>query len=103
MQVNLTAIKQYQYYIVSWSIKVWAPIFVRPKAVTDLKNGLYSPLVIVYYIILFWCGLENYGPADKKLLEVNKKTLNKSTLVYKSYYMVPLKEVFARKVPCWSF
>ena len=44
MQVNLTAIKWYQYYIFSWSIKAWAPIFVLQKAVTDLKNGLYSHL-----------------------------------------------------------
>ena len=37
------SIKQYQYYIFSWSVKIWAPIFVHPKAVTDLKRGLYSP------------------------------------------------------------
>ena len=48
IKVHLAAIKQYQCYIF-WSIKIWAPIFVRPKAVTDLKNGLYSPL-IVYHI-----------------------------------------------------
>ena len=29
-----------------WSIKIWAPIFVHPKMVTDLKNGLYSPLFL---------------------------------------------------------
>ena len=40
-----TAIKQYQYHIFSWSIKIWAPIFVHPKAVTDLKNGLTSWLL----------------------------------------------------------
>ena len=39
------AIKQYQYYIFSWSIKIWAPIFMCQKAVTDLQNNLYSPLV----------------------------------------------------------
>ena len=26
-------------------MKIWAPIFARPKAVTDLKNALYYPLV----------------------------------------------------------
>ena len=35
---------KYQDYIFSWPSKIWAPIFVRPKAVTDLKKGLYSPL-----------------------------------------------------------
>ena len=43
ISVNLTAIKQYQYYIFSWSIEILASIFKRPKAVTDLKKGLYSP------------------------------------------------------------
>ena len=27
-------------------IKIWALIFVRPKAVTDLKNALYYPLTV---------------------------------------------------------
>ena len=46
MQVNLMAVKQYQYYIFSWSIKIWALIFVCPKADTDLKKGMYSPQII---------------------------------------------------------
>ena len=41
------AIKQYQYDIFSWSMKIWVAIFVHPKAVTNLKNGLYSPLFTV--------------------------------------------------------
>ena len=40
-----TAIKQYQYHIFSRSIKIWAPVVMPPKAVTDLKSSLYSPLV----------------------------------------------------------
>ena len=43
---HIRAIKQYQYYIFSWSIKIFALIFVRPKAVTDLKKGLYSPMPV---------------------------------------------------------
>ena len=35
------AIKQYQHYIL-----IRALIFVRPKAVTVLKNALYSPLIV---------------------------------------------------------
>ena len=35
-----------------WSIKILAPIFVRPEAVTDLRKGLYSPLQIIETIII---------------------------------------------------
>ena len=45
-------IKQYQYCIFSWSIKIWAPIFVHPKVVIDLKNDLYSPLSVSWSL---WC------------------------------------------------
>ena len=31
-------------FILCYFIKIWAQIFVRPKAVTDLKNALYYPL-----------------------------------------------------------
>ena len=46
------AIKRYQYFIFSCSIKIWAPIFVHPKAVTDLKKGLYSPLYMEHEKLL---------------------------------------------------
>ena len=36
--------KQYQYYIFSWSSKIWAPIFMHLRAVTNLKKGLYYSL-----------------------------------------------------------
>ena len=31
-------------FILCYIIKIWVPIFVHPKAVTDLKNALYYPL-----------------------------------------------------------
>ena len=54
-------IKQYQYCIFSWSIKIWAPIFVHPKVVIDLKNDLYSPLPVSWSL---WCrsGHSSYLP-----------------------------------------
>ena len=30
-------------FILCYFIKIWAPIFVRPKSVTGLKNALYCP------------------------------------------------------------
>ena len=33
-------------FILCYFIKIWAPIFVPPKAVTDLKNALYYTLVM---------------------------------------------------------
>ena len=42
-------------FIYCYLIKIWAPIFVHPKAVTDLKNALhyppaYSSVRITFYI-----------------------------------------------------
>ena len=42
--VFLSTIKQYQYYIFSWSIKIWVPIFMHPKVAINLKNNLYFSL-----------------------------------------------------------
>ena len=43
-------------FILCYFIKIWAPIFVRPKAVTDLKNAMYYPLQgdkkIISYIFI---------------------------------------------------
>ena len=30
-------------------VKIWVPIFVCPKVVTDLKNMLYYPLLEIIY------------------------------------------------------
>ena len=37
--------------ILCYLIKIWAPVFVRPKSVTDLKNVLYYPQVIAQYLL----------------------------------------------------
>ena len=34
-------------FILCYFIKIWAPIFVRPKVVTNLKNALYYPLLVL--------------------------------------------------------
>ena len=61
---HLTAVKQYQYYIFSWSIKIWALIFMCPKAVTDLKNSLYSTLInnnTAPFVSIIWHHKEPLG------------------------------------------
>ena len=39
-------------FIFCYFFKIWALIFVRPKAVTDLKNALYYPLMTS--LVVLW-------------------------------------------------
>ena len=44
-------------------IKIWTPIFARPKAITDLKNALYYPLPMNS---LFQCTSTNWVLFDEE-------------------------------------
>ena len=33
-------------FILCFFIKIWAPVVMHPKAVTDLKNALYYPQIV---------------------------------------------------------
>ena len=65
-------------FILCYFIKIWVPIFVRSKAVTDLKNALHYPLRQIISLILTACtdkqlGFSNYGFFSLKLLVKNSK------------------------------
>ena len=40
--------------IFCYFLKIWAPIFVRLKAVTYLKNALYYPLYTVVICLIYY-------------------------------------------------
>ena len=47
-------------------MKIWVPIFVHPKVVTNLKKGLYSPLIYIISFMFFFLKKEAENNRLKK-------------------------------------
>ena len=63
--------------------KIWAPIFVRPKAVNNLKNDLHSPLINFFHDVKSKIEQISNGCKKKSFIEASKE--RKDRTIKKSY------------------